>query len=176
MKGMVLAALLAAAPSHHGGARMGQYVKGELAIRAARLAAPTVPRTVEDEASAGRYFSSHFWGLFDANNDGALDFAEWIESEFAAFLIYNERKDGKLRLEEFKQYYLGPKNHPYTIAHPSENSVEEAFRTLDRSHKGYIDIDDFAGLARATFQENDLNRDGLVTQEEISRVARGNRR
>ncbi len=170
MRGVILAALLAATPSS--GVVMGQYVKGELALRAVNLACPTPPRTVEEAFKASTYISTHYWQLFDVNNDGAVDFEEWREAEFVPFLYYNQRRDGKVLLNEYMNVYLGPPLHRFTVVHPDKDGVEKAFRMLDKGHKGYLDIDDLSSVARATFELNDVNHDGLVTQAEIDQVSR----
>ena len=175
MKDLVFAALIAVAPNQYGAAPVGQYVKGELAIRAVKLAAPTVPQTARESSEASSRLGFLTWKIFDMNQDGVLNFDEYLEYSFATYLLFNEKRDGKLLYDEFKQYWLGPKNHPYTIPYPSEETVRTRFEELDQGWKGYLEIDDLRAEALYYFQVNDLNKDGLVTQAEMSEVARGGR-
>ena len=138
---------------------------GRLAIAAAALAAPHPPRNLQEELDVGNRLAAI---SFDENKDGALDFDEWIEQEFAAYLVYNASHDGKLKYDEFRRACAagGP------IDQVVEQEAREKFARMDQSRKGYLDIDDFHDLAFSTFALNDVNKDGHVTQAEINEVAK----
>lgn len=139
---------------------------GRLAIAAAALAAPHPPRNLQEELDMGNRLDAI---SFDENKDGALDFDEWIESEFSAFLLYNASHDGKLKYEEFRRYYANLSGGE--LDEGGERETRKRFNDMDKGRKGYLEVDDFHDLAFSSFALNDVNKDGRVTEAEISEVA-----
>lgn len=145
--------------------------QGRLAIAAALKAAPHPPRTDEEEFEALRRLGGGDGYMdFDQNKDGALDFDEWIEQEFSAFLIYNASHDGKLKYDEFRRYHVNL--HGGSMDELAERETRQKFDAMDSGGKGYLMVDDFHDLAFSSFALNDRNHDGKVTKQEIIETAK----
>lgn len=165
---VVAIALAACLPAERKAPPMPAHYQGRLAIRAAAIAAPRPPQTLDEELAAGNRLAQV---SFDEDHDGALNFDEWIEQEFAAFLIYNASHDGKLKYDEYRRYYYNL--HGGLMDEAAERETQARFHELDRGHKGYLLIDDIHDLAFSSFALNDVNHDRRVTPTEIAEVAKG---
>ena len=152
------------------------FPAGEMALKAANLAAPTKPTTAAEVLSAMGYINKHRFELFDTNQDGALTADDWLEMSFATYAVFNKQRDGRLTLEDYSQVFTGPVEHPFPGASSRSKEIAKRFRTKDRAAKGYLTIEDFREDAAQNFKLNDVNRDGLVTQAEINEVAGRNKR
>lgn len=156
----------------------------ELAIGAARLAAPLPPQNSAELMRSLGYLTSNRRGLFDANHDGRYGFVEWLASDFAVYLIYDVAKDGHVLEDEFIQTRCGPNTQPYMscglagapVMGFSRQHAHEEFERLDHGHKGYLVATDFTGEALSYFRVNDIDRDGYITDAEIAYVATRARR
>lgn len=139
---------------------------GRLAIRAALMAAPHPPRSLEELGDALQRLEAI---SFDEDKDGALELDEWVEQDFATMLIFNFSHDGKLKLPEYLAY-------KETLDENSKNtevriSDQREFELLDYRRRGFVTIDDIRDTSFNWFELNDVNRDGRVTDKEIDQVA-----
>jgi Ca2+-binding EF-hand superfamily protein len=170
-KSMVFAGMMAATVSAQGGVTQMSHPRGEAALKAAALAAPKPPETMNEVLSAQNYLFTHLFELFDVNQDGALSPDEWLEYIFSSYAVYNKAKDGHLLSDEFAEFINGPTSHPFGVGRQPVSRIEAMFRNLDHGNKGYLAIEDFRDEAMKYFRANDVNRDGLVTPAEMQEVA-----
>jgi hypothetical protein len=177
LRPILFVAVLGVLTVFHGAAIAVDYPLGETAMKAAHLAAPVKPTTASEVLSAVGYINRHRFELFDANQDGALTPDEWLEMNFATYVIFNKQRDGHLTLEDYTQFFMGPTEHPFPGGTArSAHEIEGHFKKLDRANKGYLTIEDFRAEAALNFQHNDVNDDGKVTQVEIDDVSRSHLR
>ncbi|HEV7693049.1 MAG TPA: hypothetical protein VGO52_19600 [Hyphomonadaceae bacterium] len=153
----------------------------ELAIAAARRAAPSAPQDGMQFGASMGYLGGHRAELFDANKDGRYGFVEWLASSYAPYLVYNTAKDGRITEAEFIRFRCGPDAHPFSLGCSASgspgggvgrNGAAQEFKRLDHGAKGYLASSDLTGEALGYFRANDVNRDGWVTDAEVLQTIR----
>jgi hypothetical protein len=135
----------------------GDGFGGRLALTAARTATTAEP----DSRSHAEYDLRHAGvAPYDADRDGVLSFAEWVERALAPYLIDDTDGDGRLSLREHRQTATRrPTLSPAVVA--------SIFRELDSDRDGYVSVRDLARREAAQFRGLDRNRDGALSDEEI---------
>lgn len=131
----------------------GEGYGGKLALAAARAAVAAEP----DRSYVEHDLRDAEVAAYDADRDGALSFAEWLERSLAPYLIDDVDGDGRV---SFREYMDGPALHRSYFD-------PRVFRELDRDRDGYISVKDRARKEVEPFREADRNEDGKVTDDEI---------
>ena len=87
----------------------------------------------------------------DANRDGVIDRAEFIDRTVEVFYAADANKDGYLSLEELEQGVL----------------YSQDFKYVDRNGDGRISLSEFLWARDALFNEADTNQDGVLQLDEV---------
>jgi len=92
---------------------------------------------------------------------GSLTKKEWEKWRWDQELkLYDKNSDGVIDENEWLT--------AFGSAGSMVAQLKDAFRKLDRGHKGNLSFDDFASKYRREFERHDLNHDGRVSRDECS--------
>lgn len=99
----------------------------------------------------------------DSNGDGKVSADEHAKFATEHFREIDTNKDGVVSVSELDAVReLGGK------AGPKQMSGTEKLKTMDTNGDGKVSADEYSSAKRAWFDEADINRDGTLSEMEIS--------
>jgi len=90
----------------------------------------------------------------DANGDGVIDRAEFIDRTVEVFYAADTNKDGSLSPEELERGVL----------------YSQDFTQVDRNGDGRVSLSEFLWARDKLFDETDTNKDGLLELDEVVKI------
>lgn len=101
----------------------------------------------------------------DSDGNGKVSAQEFIDSRATRFVKLDQNGDGKVTGEEFdnasSQHTSGSKQGQTMI------------KVFDQNGDGGASIDEFKAVAAAAFVKQDVNKDGLLTEDEMPKPKAG---
>ena len=155
------------APSHQGQCGVDSQVAA--AVSSARAAFPDNLPSEQRRLGRNNFLGINKWKLFDADGDGRMSFEEYVDYEWATFLMHTP--PGTCTVSEAQYVYalMGDPSDPQAPAHKAAflNSALQDFRATDRKRQGYITRADLRLVSRQSFDLSDRNHDGFIEQAEV---------
>jgi Ca2+-binding EF-hand superfamily protein len=90
----------------------------------------------------------------DANGDGVVDRAEFVDREVEVFYAADTNKDGYLSPEELERGVV----------------VSQDFKQADRNGDGRVSLSEFLWARDKLFDEADTNHDGVLQLDEVVKI------
>lgn len=141
-------------------------------VAAGAAQAQPAPRAPATRAEAEQRLAEVF-GRMDRNGDGVLDAADRAAARRAAFDAIDADNDGAISFAEFEARRAGPREARAERA-PGERGFGRRggpgalglARAADADNDGVVTRDEFTAAALARFDRADADRDGTISREE----------
>lgn len=146
------------------------------ATEAAALARQAFPDTLpaSDRGLArNEFIRRNRWKLFASAGATGLTSDEFLSAKWAGFLAQLPAGRCVVTERDFMDRFLGDPSDPRSgWKVPYQPYVYRGlFQSLDKDQKGFLTKADIRGWVGAAFGHADQNRDGLVSQDELTRPA-----
>jgi hypothetical protein len=110
---------------------------------------------------------------YDLKGAGRIGFEAWAEHDWRVALArYDANHDGEISREEYVAGFCQRVEADLgrTVARcPGDVGLQ--FAAIDRNHDSALSVREYRRLSANFFRENDRNRDGYVTREEMAGTA-----
>lgn len=150
-----------------------------IATLLAACSTPQKPAVLGPASPAGGHGHAAFLGSYDSNRDGVVTRSEYDAVRKQRFLAADTNQDGWLSEVEYvtefetrlKQQYAAQGRQPDDAYQNMMKQAHVRFNILDKNKDGKLRVDEELAIAERTFNEADVNGDGVVDAADAKKEA-----